>query len=212
MAFLAARAAKGLADGARKGISGITKTLKNKASDLANKARSRFSRKQTGPEVPITTPQGSAASTVTTAPVAATGVVVAATEPSSPPIQSSDPGTVGGTDSIPVEGMVEKMYPRLKECLCESLARMFTDSSPQLVQVVVQTVEKKIHSDPGIRDYIDKRIEFISNSILKEQDTVDKIVASLTNNCKPAPGPSSGGTRKRRPRTHRYTRFVYKKI
>ena len=207
MAFLAARAVKGLANGAKKGISGITKTLKNRASDLANKARSRFSRKQTGPEVPITT-----------APVAATGAavatspVVAATEPSSPPIQSSDPGTVGGTDSIPVEGMVEKMYPRLKECLCESLARMFTDSSPQLVQVVVQTVEKKIHSDPGIRDYIDKRIEFISNSILKEQDTVDKIVASLTNNCKPAPGPSSGGTRKRRPRTHRYTRFVYKKI
>lgn len=224
MAFLAARAVKGLADGAKNGISGITKTLKNKASDLANKAQSRFSRKQTGPEVPITTPQGS---TDSTAPVVAT---VTATE------LSSDPGTVGGTDSIPIEGMVEKMYPRLKECLCESLARMFTDSSPQLVEVVVQTVEKKIHSDPGIRDYIDKRIEFISNSILKEQDTVDKIVASLTNNCKPAPIPSSGkggsvpyslqpknsrtlqggrpyvfgGTRKRRPKSHRYTRFVYK--
>lgn len=238
MAFLAARAVKGLANGAKKGISGITKTLKNRASDLANKARSRFSRKQTGPEVPITTPHGSPAPAALVAPAtASTSPEVAVAEPSSPPIQSSDPGTVGGTDSIPVEGMVEKMYPRLKECLCESLARMFTDSSPQLVQVVVQTVEKKIHSDPGIRDYIDKRIEFISNSILKEQDTVDKIVASLTNNCKPVPGPGPtsgkgatrnvslqpknsggrrpyefGGTRKRRPRSHRYTRFVYKKL
>jgi hypothetical protein len=215
MAFLAARAVKGLANGARKGISGITKTLKNRASDLANNARSRFSRKQTGPEVPITTPHGQGvavapAAAHAEAPAVAAPAAAAVAEPSSPPIQSSDPGTMGGSDSIPVEGMVAKMYPRLKECLCESLARMFTDSSPQLVQVVVQTVEKKIHSDPGIRDYIDKRIEFISNSILKEQDTVDKIVASLTNNCKPAPVPTSGGTRKRRPRSHRYTRFVYK--
>jgi hypothetical protein len=187
--------------------SGLAKTLKSRTSELANKARSRFSRKQTGPEVPITTPEEPAAAGAEAAPSAS------APEPTSSP--PADTGTVGGTESsIPVEGMVAKMYPRLKECLCESLAKMFTDSSPQLMEVAIETVENKFKTDPQIRQYIDARIKFISDSILKEQETKDMIVASLTDQCKSPTIAVAGGGRRTRRRIRRnpkkYTRFVYK--
>ena len=189
--------------------SGLAKTLKSRTSELANKARSRFSRKQTGPEVPITTPEEPAAAGAEAAPSAS------APEPTSSP--PADTGTVGGTESsIPVEGMVAKMYPRLKECLCESLAKMFTDSSPRLMEVAIQTVENKINTDPQIRHFIDARIKFISESILKEQETKDMIVASLTDQCKRPTIAVAGGGRKTRKHmkmghnSKKYTRFVYK--
>jgi hypothetical protein len=191
--------------------SGLAKTLKSRTSELANKARSRFSRKQTGPEpsetVPETTPEAAAPEAVASGASAA--------EPSSSP--PADTGTVGGTESsIPVEGMVAKMYPRLKECLCESLAKMFTDSSPRLMEVAIQTVENKINTDPQIRHFIDARIKFISESILKEQETKDMIVASLTDQCKRPTIAVAGGGRKTRKHmkmghnSKKYTRFVYK--
>lgn len=207
MAFVVANAAKAAFNTAKNKASGIGKTLKNRTSELANKARSRFSRKQTGPEpsetVPETTPEAAAP---------------AEAEPSASPSATS--GASGG-NSIPVEGMVGDMYPRLKECLCESLARMFTDASPKLIDVAIQTVENKINTDPQIRQYIETHVKSISDSILREQETKDIIIASLTDNCKRPTNSVAGGGRKTRrlhPRLRigqkpkKYTRFVYKNL
>lgn len=207
MAFVVANAAKAAFNTAKNKASGIGKTLKNRASDLANKARSKFSRKQNGPEVPITTPLGAEQASPSAEPAAAEPV---AAEPA-----AAEP--VGGNgSSIPVEGMVGDMYPRLKECLCESLARMFTDASPKLIDVAIQTVEKKINTDPQIRQYIDARVKSISDDILRTQETKDTIIASLTDNCKRPTIAVAGGGRKTRRRighnSKKYTRFVYKKI
>ena len=218
MAFVVANAAKAAFNTAKNKASGIGKTLKNRASDLANNARSKFSRKQNGPEVPITTPLGAEQASPAAEPVGGNG------------------------SSIPVEGMVGDMYPRLKECLCESLARMFTDASPKLIDVAIQTVEKKINTDPQIRQYIDARVKSISDDILRTQETKDIIIASLTDNCKRPTIAVAGGGRKTRRRiqersgrtlfgrisnipendvgvcrnigrnSKKYTRFVYKKI
>ena len=232
MAFVVANAAKAAFNNAKNKASGIGKTLKNRASDLANKARSKFSRKQNGPEVPITTPETKSHTLAaaegfadameripepsdTSSSTSQTEASVA-TEPSASPSATS--GASGG-NSIPVEGMVGDMYPRLKECLCESLARMFTDASPKLIDVAIQTVENKINTDPQIRQYIETHVKSISDSILREQETKDIIIASLTDNCKRPTNAVAGGGRKTRrlhPRLRigqkpkRYTRFVYK--
>lgn len=231
MAFVVANAAKAAFNTAKNKASGIGKTLKNRASDLANKARSKFSRKQNGPEVPITTPE-----TKSHTLAAAEGFADAmeripepsdtpsstshteasvATEPvAAEPVAASPVG--GNASSIPVEGMVGDMYPRLKECLCESLARMFTDASPKLIDVAIQTVENKINNDTQIRQYIESHVKSISDSILREQETKDIIIASLTDNCKRPTNAVAGGGRKTRRRSRhnskKYTRFVYKKI
>ena len=206
MAFVVANAAKSAFNTAKNKTSGIGQTLKNRASDLANKARSKFSIKQNGPEVPITTPLGAEQASPATA--------VAAEHVAAEPVAASPVG--GNASSIPVEGMVGDMYPRLKECLCESLARMFTDASPKLIDVAIQTVEKKINTDPQIRQYIDARVKSISDDILRTQETKDTIIASLTDNCKRPTIAVAGGGRKTRRRIGRnskkYTRFVYKKI
>lgn len=226
MAFVVANAAKAAFNTVKSKASGIGKTLKSRASDLANKARSRFSRKQNGSEVPITTQEShtvSAADTMERLPEPSEMLPSTNdnTVSSASHVNSSPVG--GNSSSIPVEGMVGDMYPRLKECLCESLAKMFTDASPKLIDVVIQTVEKKINTDQQIRQYIETHIKSISDDILRNQETTDMIVASLTNQCKRPDGQVAGngsGRRTRRRQLRRqmnhnskkYTRFVYKNI
>jgi hypothetical protein len=82
-----------------------------------------------------------------------------------------------------IEDMVNKMYPELKRCMCESLAKMFVDGSPELTHTVIETLENTLRTDPDLRAYIQQRVRVIANSILEEQETRDIIVQSLTSEC-----------------------------
>ena len=211
MAFVVANAAKTAFNTAKNKTSGIGKTLKNRAY----RAMSAVSRKNIGPEVPITTPETKSHTLVVTEglPEPSDRLPSASSEPV--PSSSSAPMSSGsnGGNSIPVEGMVGDMYPRLKECLCESLARMFTDASPKLIDVAIQTVEKKINTDPQIRQYIDARVKSISDDILRTQETKDTIIASLTDNCKrPTIAVAGGGRKTRRRIQERSGRTLFGRI
>jgi hypothetical protein len=104
---------------------------------------------------------------------------------------STTPTTMesGGADTQPPmhgntgEDIANEMYPDLKRCLCDSLAKMFTDTSPALVKIVLESVEGTIATDDGIKTYIQQRIRNIAGEVLKEQQTKDLIVQSLTDNC-----------------------------
>ena len=82
-----------------------------------------------------------------------------------------------------IEDMVNKMYPELKRCMCESLAKMFVDGSPELTHTVIETLENTLRTDPDLRAYIQQRVRVIANSILEEEETRDIIVQSLTSEC-----------------------------
>ena len=112
-----------------------------------------------------------------------------------------------------IETLVTKMYPDLKECLCNSMAKMFTDSSPKLTSVVITEVENTLKTNPEIRAHIENRVTLIADSVLKEKSTKDLIIKSLTTECKtnvnptlpnpsnnpvPVPARTNGGTRKHR--------------
>lgn len=91
-----------------------------------------------------------------------------------------------------IEDMVNKMYPELKRCMCESLAKMFVDGSPELTHTVIETLENTLRTDPDLRAYIQQRVRVIANSILEEQETRDIIVQSLTSECDRRPAPAPG--------------------
>ena len=63
----------------------------------------------------------------------------------------------GGT----IEDLVNEIKPKLTECLCESLAKMFTDTSPKLTNVVITEVENTLKTDPMIRNHIESRLKII---------------------------------------------------
>jgi len=83
-----------------------------------------------------------------------------------------------------IETLVAKMYPDLKECLCNSMAKMFTDSSPKLTNVVIAEVENTLKTNPEIRAHIEKRITLITDDVLKVDKTKELIIKSLTTECK----------------------------
>jgi hypothetical protein len=87
------------------------------------------------------------------------------------------------------EDLANEMYPDLKRCLCDSLAKMFTDTSPALVKIVLESVEGTIATDEGIKTYIQQRIRNIAGEVIKEQQTKELIVQSLTDNCNSANAP-----------------------
>jgi hypothetical protein len=104
--------------------------------------------------------------------------------------QGQDQGQGGNTASNDrlsggeIETLVEKMYPELKECLCNSMAKMFTDSSPKLTSVVITEVENTLKTNADIRAHIENRVTLIADSVLKEKNTKELIIKSLTTECK----------------------------
>jgi len=83
------------------------------------------------------------------------------------------------------------------------MAKMFTDSSPKLTNVVITEVENTLKTNPDIRAHIEKRITLITDDVLKDDKTKELIIKSLTTECKtkvnpmlqnPVAVPNSGGS------------------
>jgi hypothetical protein len=119
--------------------------------------------------------------------------LVPAPPPTAAVTTTTDPGPEESVISGgAIEDMVNKMYPELKRCMCESLAKMFVDGSPELTHTVIETLENTLRTDPDLRAYIQQRVRVIANSILEEQETRDIIVQSLTSECDRRPVPAVG--------------------
>jgi len=144
---------------AAKGVASVA-TLEAKAADRLREASHPSEHGEAG-LAPAPAPAPTAAVTTTTGPGPEESVIS------------------GGA----IEDMVNKMYPELKRCMCESLAKMFVDGSPELTHTVIETLENTLRTDPDLRAYIQQRVRVIANSILEEQETRDIIVQSLTSEC-----------------------------
>jgi hypothetical protein len=124
---------------------------------------------------------------------AVTGAAAAAAAAGTPTAMSDPAGSGGdapvmasGAAAAPAEDIVKEIYPGLKKCLCESLAKMFTDASPRLMDIVIDSVQDTI-KDPGLQNHIQTRVKSIASDILKDPQTKELLVNTLSENCAPIP-------------------------